>query len=113
MLIKHVEAFYADSITKDPQRKPHLESRWCIIDKHGDEKVVFEPFKHGYVVKDSVLYTMDSKYYNIETGVLYCYAVNHCESSEYVFLENRFDDDKTKRGVLKIHKKTGTVELFK
>jgi len=32
---------------------------------------------------------------------------------DYLFLDNRYDNDKSKRGVMKINKKDGTWELFK
>lgn len=112
MLLKHVEAFYEDSITKISKDKPHLESRWCILDKNGDEKVEFKPFASPYLVKDSVIYSLNQKYHNIETGELYCTSYTSMTSGEFVFLENRFDKDTSKRGVMKIHKKTGAWELF-
>jgi hypothetical protein len=113
MLIKHVEAYYEDKITKIKKDKPHLEGRWCIIDKHGIEKVEVQPFRHPYLVKNSCIYSLEQKYYNIETKEFYCYTSNRMESSEFLFLENRFDDDKSKCGVMKINKNDGTFELFK
>lgn len=112
LLLKHVEAFYSDSITKDAKRKPHLASIWCILDKNGNEKVEFEEFKSPYIVKDSQIYSVDRKYYNIESGEFYCYAHSVIQSNEFIFLENSFDDNKSKRGVMKINKKDGTWELF-
>ncbi len=112
MLIKYVEAFYSDDITKDKKQKPHLEGRWCIIDKNGIEKVEFPSHKHGYIIKNSCLYSCDSNYYNIETGEFYGRAYASMESAEYVFLDNRFNDDKQKKGVMKINKKDGTWFVF-
>lgn len=112
MLLKHVEAFYPDNITKDKKRKPHLEYRWCILDKFGNEKVEFQQFQHPYLVDNSCIYSIDSKYYNVETGELYCQSFTSMKTSDFLFLENKFDDDKSKRGVLKIHKTTGKWELF-
>jgi hypothetical protein len=34
------------------------------------------------------------------------------QSKEFLFLENAYDDDKSRRGVMKIDKKSGTWELF-
>lgn len=117
LLMKHVEAHYEDSITKDPLRKPHLESRWCILDRHGNEKVEFSQFKSPYLIKDSVIYSIESKYYNIETGEFYCYSSKSMQSSEFLFLESNYyyqqDADKSKEGVMKINKKTGEWEVFK
>lgn len=112
MLLKHVEAHYPDDITKDQTRKPHLKDMWCILDKNGNEKIEFDQFSHPYLIKDSLIYSLDRKYYNVETKELYCYASSSIQSSEFLFLENSFDEDKAKRGVMKIHKKSGKFELF-
>lgn len=112
MLLKYVEAFYPDSITKEEKRKPHLEGRWCILNKEGVEKVEFPHFKNPYLVRNSVIYSIDNDYYNIETGQLYCKSYSSLKSSDYLFLSNDFDKDKSKRGVMKINKKDGTWELF-
>lgn len=115
MLMKHIEAYYPEDILRMSKSKDakHLESRWCIIDKNGVEKVEFPRFEHGYLVKDSCIYSMKSKYYNIETGYFYCDSSKSMKSSEFLFLENVWDKDESKRGVMKINKKDGSWELFK
>ena len=40
MLLKHVESFYDDTITKKFKDKPHLESQWCIIDSATGNEIV-------------------------------------------------------------------------
>jgi len=114
MLIKYVEAFYSAEILRMSKTRDakHLEGRWCIIDKNGVEKVEFEQFKHPYLVKDSCIYSIGSDYYNVETGEHYCNASTSMQSSNFLFLDNRFDSDKSNRGVFKICKKTGEYELF-
>ncbi len=117
LLIKHVEDHYSDDITKVKKDKPHLKSTWVIMDKHGNERVEFGQFKSPYLVKDSVLYSIESKYYNIETGEYYCHSSGTMESDEFLFIDNSYaaiyDKDKTKCGIMKINKKDGTYELFK
>lgn len=113
MLLKHVEAYYEDNITKDEARKPHLESQWCILNRNGIEKVNFKQFATPYIVKNSCIYSLGNNYYNIETGYFYCKSYTVMVSSEYVFLSNDYDDDKSRRGVMKIKKVDGTWELFK
>ena len=113
-LIKHVEAYYPKEILEhsnnsDPK---HLEGRWCILDSKGVEKIECKQFECPYIVKDSCIYSMDKKYYNIETKKLYCEASTAMESTSFLFLENRFDRDESKRGVLKINKVTGDFTLF-
>lgn len=114
MLLKHVEAFYDKKILKMSSSKDakHLESRWCILDKEGNEKVEFESYKSPYLVNNSCIYHSDRKYYNIETGELYCGGDSSVESDEFLFIENSYDKDKSKRGVMKINKKDGSYEIF-
>ena len=122
MLLKYVEAKYDYDFIKrvypeknnkelELQRK-HLEGRWCILDKDGVEKVESGMFKNPYPVKGSCLYSVDQNYYNIETGEFYCKASKWMESNDFIFLENPYDKDLSRRGVLKIDKKTGTYEIF-
>lgn len=122
LLLKYVEAIYDfDFIKKcypkktnkelELQRK-HLDGCWCILDKNGVEKVVFDQFKHPYLVADSCIYSVDNNYYNIETGEFYGSSYSALQSNDFLFLNNAYDKDEAKRGVLKINKKTGTYELF-
>lgn len=123
LLLKHVEAIYDYDFIKtcypnksakelELQRK-HLEGRWCIFDKNGIEKVEFKQFASPYLLKDSCIYSVNNNYYNIETGELYCQAYHSVSSTDFLFLENDFDKDVSKRGIMKINKKDGTFELFK
>lgn len=121
MLLKHVEAYYSADIMKQSRKydknntksNKHLASRWCILDSNGVEKFVAADSIHSpYLVKDSCIYSVNRKYYNIETQELYCEAYTAMESAGYLFLDNQFDKDKSKRGVMKVDKATGTWELF-
>lgn len=117
-LLKYTEAFYEDSITKDPKRKPHLQSKWCIVDKNGVEKVVQgQTLRHPHHV-GGVIYALESKYYNLETGEFYCESHSCQKSDDFIFLENQYSHlyDKTnprELGVYKINKWDGTFEIFK
>ena len=122
MLLKYVEVVYDyDFIKKccpDKNRKElelqrkHLESRWCIIDENGIEKKEFDQFKSPYLTKDSCIYSIDSNYYNIETGEHYGYSSSSFQSKEFLFLNNNFEKDKSKCGVMKIRKKNGSYEVI-
>lgn len=122
MLLKYVEAVYEMDFLKrcypnksnkelELQRK-HLEGCWCILDKNGIEKKVFDHFKTPYIKKGSCIYSIDSNYYNIETGEFYCNSSKSMESSEFLFLENLYDKDLSKKGVMKINKKNGSWSVF-
>lgn len=112
LLLKHVENYYPDNITKITKHKRYLDSRWCIIDKYGNEKVVLSSFDYINLA-GGVVYNVKEKYYNIESGEFYCSSYTSMSSDEYLFLDNAYDNDKSKRGVMKINKKDGTWELFK
>jgi len=106
--------YYPDRSDKvlESQRK-YLEGCWCILDKNGVEKKVFERFKTPYIKKGSCIYSIDDNYYNIETGEFYCKSLKSMDSTEYLFLETPYDEDLSKRGVMKINKKDGTWSVFK
>ena len=123
MLIKYVESIYdfkfikrlyPNKTNKELElKRKHLDSRWCILDEFGIEKIEFTHFESPCLIKDSCIYSIDSKYYNIETKELYCESSHSMTSKQYLFLDNRYDTDKDKIGILKIDKITGKVELFK
>lgn len=110
LLIKHTEDYYQDSITTDSKRKLHLKKQWCIIDKHGNEKVEFSEFKSPYLIKDSAIYSVDGNFFNIESGYLYCKTSSYIESKQYLFLKNVNDESRDK-GVYQIDKTYGTFIL--
>lgn len=114
MILKYVEDHYDKSIMKFSKNKNsrHLAGHWCIIDHNGVEKQIFKEFSHPYL-QGGVVYVLDSKYYNIETGELYCYSSDCIKSEEYIFLDNKYDDDHSRRGVFQIKKSDGTYTIIK
>ena len=113
MLLKHVEAYYEDWIVEKTGSDPkHLESQWCILNKDGEEVVNFKQFDSPYLV-GGVVYSVNRAYHNILTGELYCKCSSSMATSEYIFLDNSYDSDKEKRGVLQICKADGTSKLWK
>lgn len=114
MLIKHVEGFYSDKImkmakTNDPKR---LENRWCILDNMGNEKIEFNEFKSPYLLKGSCIYSLDNTYFNIETGECYGSSYHSMTSKDFLFIDNTYEKDKSKCGIMKINKVDGTWEIF-
>jgi len=117
MLLKYIEAFYSKDIMKmcgkdAPKNNRHLDGNWCILNEDGEEKVNFFKSIDSAYLQGGVIYSNKGKYYNIETGELYCYANTSMSTENYLFLHNGYDNDKSKRGVLKIDKKTGEFELI-
>lgn len=117
LILKYVESYYEPEIVKHSKNKDrkHLAGIWCIYDKYGNEKVVLNKFDNPYLIKDSCLYTFNSRIYNIETGYQYNDSTsgNRIDSTDFVFVENKYDKDLTKQGIIKINKKDGSWELFK
>lgn len=116
MLLKYVEAYYDKKWLKEIKSNSdpkHLEYKWCILDKNGIEKIVCDKFKSPSLIKNSCIYSLQSNFYNIETNEFYCSSYNSIESSEYLFLDNAYDDDKSRRGVWQINKKDGTYTILK
>ena len=124
MLIKHTEEFYTwdfikqcyPKMSKKEQEKhlKHLKSEWVIIDYKGDEKVVQRnSLDYMYLVSpNSCIYSVKNNYYNIETGFHYGYSSSSMKSSEFLFLDNRFEKDETKKGVMKINLQDGSWSMF-
>ncbi len=112
ILLRQVESYYDDTITKNKNQKAYLANRPCIIDKFGFERKDFGTLEYPYIFEDSLIYSVGGKYYNIETGEFYCHSDNTMDSSQFLFLENKFDSNKSKRGIWKIDKKTGTFEIL-
>lgn len=116
LLLKYVEAVYDYEFLKTcypnkkrkelESHKKHLEGRWTIIDRNGNEKKEFESFKSPYLIKGSCIYCVDSNYYNIETDEFYGNSYKCMESSDFLFL------DISKQGIMKINKKDGSWTVF-
>lgn len=111
LLLKYTEDLYNDSITKDKARKHHLKGCWCILDEKGVEKVINKPFEY-LNHNGGQIYSIENDYYNIETKELYCKAYGSMKTKDFIFINNAYDKDKSKRGVMKINKWDGTFELF-
>lgn len=122
LLLKYVEDVYDyDFIKKcypNKSRKElelkrnHLDGRWCILDKHGNEKIEFKSSIHSPYLSGGVIYSLNNNYYNIETGYHYANVYSSMSSEEYLFLDNAYDKDKDRRGIMKINKKSGEYEIF-
>jgi len=111
LILKYYEELYKDSITKDKAGKKHLAGHWVIIDQEGEEKCLFDQFTNVYL-QGGLLYVINNKYYNIETGECYGTGYTSIDSDEFLFIDNAYDKDKSKRGILKISKIDGSTEVF-
>lgn len=118
LILKYVEAYYSEDVMKMSKTKDnkHLEGVWVIVDKNGDEKVEFGgrfgSIHSPYLISNSVIYHVNNDYINIETKYVYGKSYDRMETDTLLFISNRYDKDESKRGVLKIDKKTGLFELF-
>jgi hypothetical protein len=115
ILIKHKEEYYDKKILESSSSKnpKHLESSWCILDIYGNELIELSTFISPYLVKNSCIYSVSNFYYNIETGECYGHTTSTMETSEYLFLDNKYNKDTDKKGVLRINKSDGKFKLYK
>lgn len=111
LMLKYTEALYDDSITTDEARKRHLHGTWCIINEDGIEKVQFKKFENAYL-SGGVIYSVDRNYYNIETGEHIGSFSSSISSDDYIFFEDHFNKDKSKRGVVKVKKSDGSSQIY-
>jgi len=116
-LLKYTEAHYSKDIMKMSKSKDsrYLESKWVILNDSGEE--LFEQdntldYIHLFHPQ-SPIFTYKRKYRNVETGEIICEGYNTSISSKnFIFIEDQFNNDKSKRGVIKLHKFTGNWELI-
>lgn len=119
ILLKYSEAIYSKEFMakikgRSSETAKHLQSSWVILDYLGNERLeIKDNLEYPYLVDNSCIYSIGQRYYNIETGEFYCRSSESMHSSDFLFLNNQFDDDKSRRGVMKIDLKTGLWELFK
>lgn len=109
MLLKYVEEYYDDVITKDPKRKKHLAGYHTILDRYGNEMVVADQryFKNPHLIKGSCVYKIINDFYNIETGEHYG------NSSKYIITKNSIILELFQHPVaLMINKKTGKTKII-
>jgi len=120
LLLKYTEAYYDKDIIESARKRgsktdgKHLEGEWCIIDKFGKERFVApRSLDRIGLVSNSLLYNFKDYLYNIETGYCYGKEDRSMDSEEFYFMSNKYDKDKSKRGIYKINKKDGSFEHFK
>ncbi len=112
MLLKQVESFYKNDITTKENDKRHLGNCACIIRSDGAEIKTFDQFDYVYL-HGGVIYSLDNNYYNIDNGYCYSKKSNSVVTSEnYIFIEDRYNKDKAKRGVIQISKEDGSYNLI-
>lgn len=115
LLLKQVESMYsADEVREyNLNSSGYICQRWVIVDHNGNEVVEFERFNRPYLVKNSIFYKLNSYIVNILTGEEIYYGEKTFESSDYIFIDNMNYSAKGERGVYKINKKDGSIEIFK
>lgn len=109
---EYIQEYYPGLTKEEQEKKRKTLSYVCVIlDKEGNEKIVFNENDNVFLCKNSCIYSSKGNYFNIDNGYCYGYG-NVVESDEFLFLENNYDQDISKRGVLKINKQDGSYELF-
>ena len=111
-LIKYVEDFYDDSITTDINRKRHLAGCWCVINTKGKEIFVSDRFETFYHL-GGVIFKSGKSFINVETKERFLTGERkYMQSKDFVFIDNLYDMDKSKRGIYKINKFDFSIEIF-
>ena len=108
-LVKVVEAYYADNITEDPIKKPHLAKYQCIINSEGVETYVHYRSSSEHLYLNKCIYHIGSKYFSARTNELICESYTKLESEDYLFLDNAYDTDTSRRGIIQACKRTGEI----
>jgi len=118
-LLLQVESFYSDEIMKMSKihkvketTNKHLSNTTVIVDANGEIKASFNSLSYPNLI-GGILYIQDGKCYNIETEEMICNVCSSAESKEYIFIEDRYNKEKTKRGVYQIQLETGNYILHR
>jgi hypothetical protein len=83
----------------------------CIINANGDIVLKAEtPYLYPYCLNGCIA-SIDRTYYNLLTGAPIVKGNTNIRSSQYLFVENAYDND-YKKGVWKIDWNTGEYEIF-
>lgn len=111
LLLKYKEATHSSEDMEKYKftHRNYLQGSWCILDKDGNEKVNMSDFKSPCIY--GCLYVESNNCYKIETNERICSAHNSMESEKYLFVDNNYDSDKSKRGVLQVNKEDGSIIL--
>jgi len=109
LILKYEEAQYSKEvvrITNSHLNANYLRGVWCIINDLGEEVREFEYLQSPYLVKDSILYTLNDKCYSIIDGSCYGSDYKKVECGDYLFLEQQGE-------VIQIGKTTGLTRKWK
>lgn len=125
ILLKQVESTYDKKIMSETKKfaekmgdkhdnnPRHLANCSCIIDENGVEKKVFQQFDSPWTL-GGCIYKLNNQYRNIETDELILESSGNCMSSnDYLFVNDEFNRDKEKRGVVRICKWNGKTKLYR
>ncbi len=107
---KYIESVFNKRVLDITKNKNpnYLESTYCIIDSDGNEKVNFEPNETPYLIKNSCLYKLNNRYYNIETNYLYGESNKDVlKTKEFILIQVKDNE------VIKINKENGSFEIIK
>jgi len=114
-LLLQVEAHYSKDImkmSKSNGTSNHLDNQTAFINRNGEIKVVFDNTLNYPYLEGGCIYSLNRKYYNIETNELICSGSGTVKSRDFLFIESRYHLDKTKRGVYQININNGTYVLY-
>jgi len=115
ILLKQIEDIYPDVVTKDNKRKLHYGNYPCVIDNNGNEVYVGEEYSSIFLLGGEILLEnphfvgSDLNIINLKNNnlIIKGKSLNYFKSKNYIFVENRYDTDKIKRGVYQIDVLTG------
>ena len=114
-LLLQVEAHFSAEImkmSKSGGTSNHLDNQTALVNRNGEIKVIFDnTFDYPYF-EGGCIYSLNRKYYNIETNELICSGNSTVKSKDFLFIESRYHSDKTKRGVYQININNGTYVLY-
>ncbi len=90
----------------------YLSNSTCIIDTNGKEMYSSNSILDSVYLRPGGIYVYASKYFNIRNNKLYCRSYTCMTTKNYTFLDNKYDEDETRRGVMKISHDDGSYGII-
>lgn len=101
-----------ESRSKNGQNNGYLSNHNCIIDVNGKEKYYSGSVLESVYLRPGGIYVHSSKYFNVRNNLLYCESYTYMVTKDYTFLDNKYDKDESRRGVMKISHLDGSYEII-
>ena len=114
-LLLQKESFYSKKImdmAKSSGTANHLDSQTTFLNNNGEIVITFDKSLTYPRIVGGCIYSMDNSYYNIKTKEFICRGYDSMKTKDFLFVNNRYDNDVARRGVFQINIHNGTYVIY-